>query len=173
MTPTTPRDHSTLFSRHQAAIPIGLPKNDVDEALAARFGHVEPLERAKGEFSTMYKVGKPFSLDLGQSFSASDLYSVVKKSKKPISGPLDRKKKLQEVEVLMALRGNEHIVAYKNHWEHEQHLYIETEYCDNGNLKDFLTKGRLDDFRIWKILLDLSLVRFQWLTDTSSQANIT
>ena len=158
MTPTTPRDHSTLFSRHQAAIPIGLPKNDVDEALAARFGHVEPLERAKGEFSTMYKVSRPLSQDLGQSFSAGDLYSVVKKSKKPITGPLDRKKKLQEVEVLMALRGNEHIVAYKNHWEHQQHLYIETEYCDNGNLKDFLTKGRLDDFRIWKILLDLSLV---------------
>lgn len=161
MTPTTPRDHSaSLFSRNHAAIPIGLPKNDVDEALAARFGHVEPLERAKGEFSTMYKVSRPLNKGLNLSFSAGDLYSVVKKSKKPITGPLDRKKKLQEVEALMALRGNDYIVAYKDHFEYDQHLYIETEYCDNGNLKDFLTKGRLDDFRIWKILLDLSLVSF-------------
>ncbi|KAI7052940.1 kinase-like protein, partial [Hortaea werneckii] len=40
------------------------------------------------------------------------------------------------------------------------HLYIQTEFCENGNLKDFLFntgfKGRLDDFRIWKILVELS-----------------
>ncbi|KAK7184699.1 hypothetical protein DPSP01_000429 [Paraphaeosphaeria sporulosa] len=157
MTPTTPRDHSALFSRNHTAIPIGLPKNDVDESLAARFGHVEVLEGAKGEFSQMFKVSQPLNHGVNSPFSRSTLCSVVKKTKKAMLGPLDRKKKLQEVEVLMALRGNDHIVAYKDHWEHSQHLYIETEYCDNGNLKDFLTKGRLDDFRIWKILLDLSL----------------
>jgi len=47
-----------------------------------------------------------------------------------------------------------------DHWESKNHLYIQTEFCENGNLKDFLTttgyKGRLDDFRIWKILLELS-----------------
>lgn len=160
MTPTTPRDHSALFARNHAAIPIGLPKNDVDESLAARFGNVEVLERATGEFSQMFKVSRPLNRGASSPFSASNLCSVVKKTKKAMLGPLDRKKKLQEVEVLMALRGNEHIVAYKDHWEHDHHLYIETEYCDNGNLKDFLTKGRLDDFRIWKILLDLSLVSF-------------
>ncbi|KAL1597128.1 mitosis inhibitor protein kinase swe1 [Paraconiothyrium brasiliense] len=157
MTPTTPREHSSLFSRNHTAIPIGLPKNDVDESLAARFGHVEVLEGAKGEFSQMFKVNKPLNRGASSPFSTSSLCSVVKKTKKPMTGPLDRKKKLQEVEVLMALRGNDHVVAYKDHWEYDQHLYIETEYCDNGNLKDFLTKGRLDDFRIWKILLDLSL----------------
>ncbi|KAJ4303798.1 mitosis inhibitor protein kinase swe1 [Kalmusia sp. IMI 367209] len=157
MTPTTPRDHSNLFSHGQPAIPIGLPKNDVDESLAARFGDVQKLDKAKGEFSQMFKVSRPFNQAAGQCTPAGSWFSVVKKSKRPITGPLDRKRKLQEVDVLMALRGNDHIVAYKNHWEHDQHLYIETEYCDNGNLKDFLTKGRLDDFRIWKILLDLSL----------------
>lgn len=157
MTPTTPRDHSHLFGQGRPAIPIGLPKNDVDESLAARFADVQKLEGARGEFSTMYKVSRPLDQS-SQSTPAGSWFSVVKKSKKPITGPLDRKKKLQEVEALRALRGNDHIVAYKNHWEHQQHLYIEAEYCDNGNLKDFLTKGRLDDFRIWKILLDLSLV---------------
>jgi mitosis inhibitor protein kinase SWE1 len=155
MTPTTPRDHSAMFPR--VSIPIGLPKNDVDESLALRFANSEVLEGAKGEFSQMFKVSKPLN-QVSSAFSASNLCSVVKKTKRAMLGPLDRKKKLQEVEVLMALRGNDHVVAYKDHWEHDQHLYIETEYCDNGNLKDFLTKGRLDDFRIWKILLDLSLV---------------
>ncbi|KAI7530257.1 kinase-like protein [Hortaea werneckii] len=58
------------------------------------------------------------------------------------------------------MRGAEHIVELVDDWESKNHLYIQTEFCENGNLKDFLFntgfKGRLDDFRIWKILVELS-----------------
>jgi mitosis inhibitor protein kinase SWE1 len=46
-------------------------------------------------------------------------------------------------------------------WENNGHLYIQTEFCEEGSLDGFLAqaglKARLDDFRIWKILLELSL----------------
>jgi mitosis inhibitor protein kinase SWE1 len=49
-----------------------------------------------------------------------------------------------------------------DHWEANSHLYIQTEYCEGGNLRRFLDtvgySSRLDDFRIWKILLELSQV---------------
>jgi mitosis inhibitor protein kinase SWE1 len=66
---------------------------------------------------------------------------------------------MQEVQILKALQDHEHILELVDEWEAKNHLYIQTEYCENGNLKDFLQqtgfKGRLDDFRIWKILLEL------------------
>jgi mitosis inhibitor protein kinase SWE1 len=51
------------------------------------------------------------------------------------------------------------VLDIKTHWEYEQHLYIQTEYCEGGNLRKYLDivgfNSRLDDFRIWKILLEL------------------
>jgi mitosis inhibitor protein kinase SWE1 len=100
---------------------------------------------------------------------------VVKKSKKPYLGKGDRDRKMREVEilyalrgddhvlnVLYALRGNDHVLDIRTHWEADAHLYIQTEYCEGGNLRRFLDtvgySSRLDDFRIWKILLELSQV---------------
>ncbi|KAL2358491.1 WEE protein kinase [Cryomyces antarcticus] len=84
----------------------------------------------------------------------------VKKTKKPFTGSIDKKRKRREVQVLKALRGHEHIIDVVDTWESGNHLYIQTEFCENGNLKDFLEqagyKARLDDFRIWKILLEMS-----------------
>lgn len=69
---------------------------------------------------------------------------------------------MREVKILNALRGSEHIIETVDTWEMKNHLYIQTEFCENGNLKDFLTrtgyKARLDDFRIWKVLLEMSQV---------------
>ena len=54
-------------------------------------------------------------------------------------------------------------------WEHHGHLYIQTEYCSEGSLDTFLKAvgqaGRLDDFRIWKILLETAQVRSQMCLD--------
>jgi len=113
-----------------------------------------------GEFSQVFKVENPTS-----SLSSSAVGSVwaVKKAKKPFTGAKDRERKRREVRVLEALRGHDHVIGFTDSWEFDNFLYIQTEFCENGNLKDFLTqtgyKGRLDDFRIWKILLELSLVR--------------
>jgi len=61
--------------------------------------------------------------------------------------------------VLKALGKSDHVVTFFDSWEQNNHLYIQTEYCDEGALDMFLErtgrKGRLDDFRIWKIALEL------------------
>jgi mitosis inhibitor protein kinase SWE1 len=153
---------------------VGLRKNDVDTSLTSRFGSVQKW--GSGEFSEVYRVAQPISRTPGghSVFTpGTERVWAVKKAKNPYAGPHDRKKKLREVEILQALRGHEHIVSFTDSWEHHDHLYLQTEFCENGNLKDFLeqhgNKGRLDDFRIWKILLELSQVScefgsFPWIS---------
>ncbi|KAF2173368.1 hypothetical protein M409DRAFT_15653 [Zasmidium cellare ATCC 36951] len=160
-TPTGPRDSHFGLSITQGHGSSGYFANDVDTAMTSRFASVTSL--GMGEFSQVYKVEKP--LQSGPSPAdvktcASSNVWAVKKSRKPYTGVKDRQRKMQEVQILKQLRGNEHIVELVDEWEAKNHLYIQTEYCENGNLKDFLLstgfKGRLDDFRIWKILLELS-----------------
>ncbi|KAF1840300.1 kinase-like protein [Cucurbitaria berberidis CBS 394.84] len=157
-TPTTPRDGSSFFSSVQGAIPIGLTKNDVDEALSSRFHEIKLLDGGEGEFSQVYRVSKPIKASPGRSPAGSQVW-VVKKSKKPYTGAGDRNRKMREVDILYALQGNEHVMGIKAHWEFDSHLYIQTEYCEGGNLRKYLDtvgfNSRLDDFRIWKILLEL------------------
>lgn len=168
-TPTTSRDQMFLFGNNQPVAPItGLTKNDVDTALTARFENVRLLP-GDGEFSQVFLVDQPVDDTMTQSPSSHSLTNgwIVKKSKKPYTGVKDRERKMQEVEILRSLRGNEHIIDFTDCWEANHHLYIQTEYCENGNLKNFLSeagdKARLDDFRIWKILLELSSVCFATL----------
>jgi mitosis inhibitor protein kinase SWE1 len=134
--------------------------NEVDTSMSARFGVVTCI--GAGEFSQVYKVENPLSNpgSFGSSVMPTRAVWAVKKSRKPYTGMRDRQRKMQEVEHLRALQGHEHIVELVDEWEFKNHLYIQMAFCENGNLKDFLLeagfKGRLDDFRIWKILLELS-----------------
>ncbi|KAK8227366.1 hypothetical protein HDK90DRAFT_57528 [Phyllosticta capitalensis] len=163
-TPTASRDQLFQFGNgHPGVTPItGLTKNDVDTSLTARFESVKLLT-GDGEFSKVFLVSQPVDEASKQPQMSPSLNKgwIVKKSKKPYTGIKDRERKMREVEILSALRGSEHIIEFTNYWEAENHLYIQTEYCENGNLKRFLSetgdKARLDDFRIWKILLELSL----------------
>ncbi|KAF2205038.1 kinase-like protein [Delitschia confertaspora ATCC 74209] len=159
-TPTAPRDHSIFFdNRNHGVAPItGLTKNDVDMSLKSRFNSVTLW--GKGEFSDVYRVEHPVSERFTFASPGAGKVFAVKKTKKPYTGINDRERKLREVAILETLRGHDHIVSYKDSWEDKGHLYIQTEFCENGNLKDFLAQAgfasRLDDFRIWKILLELS-----------------
>lgn len=121
-----------------------------------------------GEFSAVYRVAYPKRAS--ESFvPRASLRSpppgkafAVKKSRRPFLGSDDRKKRLKEVQILESLRDGQHIVRYIDSWAINDHLYIQTEYCDEGTLQTFLGKigrqGRLDDFRIWKVVHDLALV---------------
>lgn len=147
-TPTGSTDRASRAAGH------GLAANsisDVDTAITSRFAKVTAV--GLGEFSEVYKVS---SSHLRQSNPHA--VWAIKKSKKPFNGPRDRQRRMQEVQILQQLRGHEHIVEYVDHWESNGYLYIQTQYCENGNLKDFLTqtgfKGRLEDFRIYKILAE-------------------
>ncbi|KAF2785772.1 hypothetical protein K505DRAFT_368819 [Melanomma pulvis-pyrius CBS 109.77] len=159
-TPTTPRDSSSYFGNTKPIVIAGLTKNDIDTSLTSRFESVEKMEKG-GEFSFVYKVRNPVNAQTNMaSPSASSEAWIVKKTKKPYFGAADRAKKIREVEILQALRGNEHIVSLFSHWEFDSHLYMQMEYCESGDLFTFLAKegnkSRLDDFRIWKIMLEMA-----------------
>ena len=93
---------------------------------------------------------------------AAEKVFAVKKAKQPYTGTKDRLRKLHEVNVLKALGQADHVIHYVDSWEEKNHLYIQTEFCEEGSLDMFLAqvgrKGRLDDFRIWKIMLELGKV---------------
>ncbi|CAG8952296.1 hypothetical protein HYFRA_00001040 [Hymenoscyphus fraxineus] len=175
-TPTAGREYFPLLSdRRLSMTPVShFPSIGVDESLASRFEKV--VKAGEGEFSTVYKVtqttpalgnSQPFffgsrSPSHGRSPATPSTERVfaVKKSRHPYKGNSDRQRKLQEVEVLKGLGHSDHVLNYIDSWEDNNHLYIQTEYCEEGSLEGFINtigdKGRLDDFRIWKLLLEVA-----------------
>lgn len=174
-TPTGPREFfSQLGQRHSISL-NSYTATDVDPSLHARFDKVELV--GTGEFSEVYRVtekqsttpfGSPFcgETQTPQSNSSDPRQQVwaVKKAKQPYIGARDRERKNGEVEILKALRSADHVITLADSWDYQSHLYIQTEFCEEGSLDVFLAqvglKARLDDFRIWKILLELSLVGY-------------
>ena len=173
-TPTTSRDSAALFakSRSSFASSTTVPLAEADASLISRFDKVELI--GTGEFSYVYRVKKSqevksnrgyFSLPISNGSPNTPLPDrvwAVKKSRQPYVGRKDRERKLQEAQTLRALGQSDHILQLVDSWEDKGHLYIQTEFCEEGSLDLFLDqvgrKARLDDFRIWKILLELSLV---------------
>ncbi|KAK4158523.1 hypothetical protein C8A00DRAFT_10677 [Chaetomidium leptoderma] len=173
-TPATPSNSQArqLFSsfadRRLSITPQnGHGPSDVDESLVSRFDKSDII--GKGEFSQVYRVVKSSApgsfMMMGFSTTPrtpsspnSDRVYAVKKLRMPFNGIRDRKAKLQEVTTLQSLRHSSKVVQLIDSWEHNYHLYIQTEFCAEGSLDGFLKAvgqaGRLDDFRIWKILLE-------------------
>ncbi|EGS18305.1 uncharacterized protein CTHT_0063290 [Thermochaetoides thermophila DSM 1495] len=140
---------------------------EVDESLMSRFDKSELI--GSGEFSQVYRVVKAsapsmfltgFSTTPRTPSSPDDNSRVfaVKKLKLPFHSAREREAKMKEVHILQTLSHSSKIVQFIDSWEHNGHLYIQTEYCSEGSLDAFLREigqcGRLDDFRIWKILLE-------------------
>ena len=169
-TPTASRDYFSQFGKsHSTMTPTHSGHAaEFDPVLTTRFGKVEVV--GTGEFSQVYRVTAKSSENdpspLTPSGSSESLGSpqvwAVKKSRNAFIGPKDRLQKLKEVEVLKRLGQSSHTIQLFDTWEHRKHLYIQTEYCDEGGLDLWLArvgrKARLDDFRIWKIALELTMV---------------
>ncbi|KAM0343153.1 hypothetical protein ACHAPU_008902 [Fusarium lateritium] len=168
-TPTGGRDLRSSTSILVTPVNVRTNNLDIDASLSSRFEKVEQI--GMGEFSTVYRVtqaDRPMTFDeliatprdQSRSPAKGSVYAV-KKSKQPFQGPRDRETKIREAQILQSLSHSEHVVQYFDHWEHSYHLYIQTEYCEEGTLDRFLGHvgrgGRLDDFRIFKILQDLCL----------------
>ncbi|KAB5554998.1 hypothetical protein GE09DRAFT_147067 [Coniochaeta sp. 2T2.1] len=170
-TPTTQGRMSLSFiGRGERRFSITSTHDDTEtdhDVLSRRFTKAEPI--GAGEFSHVFKVTKstypPYAPVFATTPSrqssprASERVFVVKKLCAPITGPRDRQRRYHEVNVLKALSQCNHVVRYFDSWEEHHQLYIQTEYCEEGSLEDFLgdvgKTGRLDDFRIWKIMLEL------------------
>ncbi|KAG6041751.1 hypothetical protein E4U41_002178 [Claviceps citrina] len=168
VTPTTARDFRSSTSIFVTPVNARNSNVDVDASLYSRFDKVEQV--GKGEFSTVYRVTKlalPIAFSFGNVTPSNSVSRspekgqvfAVKKSRYAYHGPKGREAQLREVHVLKALTHAEHIVQYIDDWEDNAHLYIQTEFCEEGTLEKFLGNvgrgGRLDDFRIFKILQDL------------------
>lgn len=72
---------------------------------------------------------------------------------------------LEEVDVLRHLSTREtacpSVIQFFDAWEFRDHLFIQTEYCENGNLQQFLelfgsVHGNLEEARIWKIVAEVA-----------------
>ncbi|KAF3491147.1 uncharacterized protein GIQ15_00664 [Arthroderma uncinatum] len=170
-TPTAPRESFPNLGK-RSSFPLGSYNSpDIDPCLNSRFEKVELI--GTGEFSLVYSVTErsspsshhfqphtPLASSSTPTNSGSSKTWAVKKSKQPYAGSKDRERRNNEVVALKALRDSDHIICYADSWEEKGHLYIQTEFCEEGSLDVFLSqvglKARLDDFRIWKILLELA-----------------
>jgi mitosis inhibitor protein kinase SWE1 len=64
---------------------------------------------------------------------------------------------------LSARGAHPNVLTYVDSWEQDDALFIRTELCELGNFARFLweygrTFPRLDEARVWKIMVDLSNV---------------
>lgn len=157
-TPKTPLDHSfgsaTSFDSQYA-------DESFEPALIERFNKVSLIGR--GEFSMVYSVEQKHSTP-----GIEPQKYAVKRTKYPYLGPKARSRLFEEVEILRELtaarenEGHDHVIGLYDAFEQQGHLYITTEFCENGNLDTFVSEqgniSRLDEWRVWKILVELSLV---------------
>lgn len=171
-TPTGPREYFSNFSNRPSLNLAVVDGSNLDISLTSRFEKVDLI--GSGEFSQVFRVSQPpeaspfhkiYSVSSSRPSSRGSLPEkvwAVKRSRYPYTGNKDRQRKIQEVDFLKALGHSDHIVTFVDSWEEQGHLYIQTEFCEEGTLDVFLAqtglKARLDDFRIWKILLELSVV---------------
>lgn len=108
----------------------------------------------KGEFSQVDKVED----------KQDGLLYAVKRMKRAYSGPRDRLRRLEEVDILRHLgkdSGHPNIVAFIDAWEEAGHLFVQTELCPCVDFSSFLQHfsnmgGSLDEARLWKVMRELS-----------------
>ena len=102
------------------------------------------------------------------------LYHVAKEQWNILISFLVRLRLREEVDVLQHLSQaalsshgadgrHPNVLAYIDSWEEDEALYIRTELCESGNLARFLWEygrvfPRLDEARVWKVIVDLSNV---------------
>lgn len=185
--PATPTnmsgDNPFYFDRSLNNItPVG-PRAEVDESLLGRFREIVKI--GSGEFSSVFKVtqlvtpnlsfASPYStsrgrVSLGSSSPTLQTKVFAVKRVQMSSNARVRNSKLKEVAILRSLIGCSQIVQLVESWESRGFLYIQSEFCEEGSLSEFLAQvgkdGRMDDFRAWKIMLEVAYVSI--LTDTTS-----
>lgn len=127
-----------------------------DSHLFEKFTNVSSI--GDGQFSTVYQV----------TFQQTNKKYAVKAIQPNKHTSIRRI--LQEIKILSEIseseldqEGKEYVIGFISSWKHETSFYIMTEYCENGTLDGFLQeqviakKTRLEDWRIWKIIVELSL----------------
>lgn len=104
-----------------------------------------------GEFSEAIKA---------EDRATGSIYAV-KRMKRRFTGPKDRLRHLEEVDILRLLGSHPNVISLADAWEEDNHLFIQTELCPLGTLSFFLEGygylvGHLDEPRLWKVLTELA-----------------
>ncbi len=149
---------------------IKLSPDDSDESPGRRKsfpGHMiiddDTTDFFKNEFQDLGVVGRgDFGVVYKARWKVDGKCYAVKKSKRQFRGAADRQRALQEVEHYATLCkvGDEphpNCVQYYRAWENRGLLYIQTELCDRGTLKEYMecSRSELSEPRIWGFLADL------------------
>ncbi|EGG21514.1 putative protein tyrosine kinase [Cavenderia fasciculata] len=111
-------------------------------------------------FKILKKLGSGSFSDVFQVKSRNDskMYAI-KQARHPFRGYQERDRAIQEIKNATSLSSHENIVQYFNAWEQTGILFIQTELCEKGTLKEFLdiNNGQLPEEVIWNLLLDCCL----------------
>lgn len=160
-TPRTPIDMSIDSSTGDGSLSSAnvstllTANSNADDHLNSQFQNVQVV--GSGEFSNVYEI------------TFQSIKYAVKRIKTPYLGPKRRKRLFEEVELLKILQehqqndieGKEYVINFINDWEHNGHLYIMTEFCENGSLDKFLlesgSSSRIDEWRIWKMMVEIGM----------------
>ncbi|KAJ7287800.1 kinase-like domain-containing protein [Mycena rebaudengoi] len=159
-TPTRAKGHDWHLPKPFSPSNNALNLSPGRSASIERTGHFErdfeELEQlGSGEFGQVIKVRS-------HRQSGTEVFAV-KKSKR-FEGVRHRLRLREEVEILqhLACGGVQpNVLTFVDSWEEDDVLYIQTELCELGNFAHFLWEygrvfPRLDEARIWKIIVDLS-----------------
>ncbi|GMM54957.1 tyrosine protein kinase [Maudiozyma humilis] len=144
---------------------------NADDHLFEKFSNVTLLD--EGHFSKVYQV----------TFAETQKKYAVKAislNKRNSTGRI-----LQEINLLAEIRdksqddaeGKEYVVDFVTSWKYQSSFYVMSDYYENGNLDKFLNEQiiaknkRLDEWRIWKIIVELSLA-LRFIHDTCHIAHL-
>lgn len=105
-----------------------------------------------GSFAEVYKV---------RQIEDGNIYAI-KKTLESFSGMADRSKKLLEVENIWKMSNSDYCIQIYQAWEQYGFLYMQTEYCESGNLKSIIEQvssesRKFSEEQIWNILHQLCL----------------
>lgn len=127
-----------------------------DSHLFEKFSNVSTI--GDGQFSTVYQVT---FIQTNKRYAVKAIQPNKYNSMKRIMQEI---KLLSEIgETILDEEGKEYVIDFISSWKYQNSFYIMTEFCENGNLDGYLREQiiakntRLEDWRIWKIIVELSL----------------
>ncbi|CAO1612587.1 unnamed protein product [Jaminaea pallidilutea] len=158
-TPSPPSRKAAMRAKPSSSL---RGSNKVSERSPAPGMPSPPLGRFETNFTQLSVLGTgEFSEAVKAEDKATGSVYAIKRMKRRFTGPKDRLRHYEEVDILRLLAGHDNVVSLIDAWEEDAHLFIQMELCPLGTLDFFLEGygylvGHLDEPRLWKMLAELA-----------------